>query len=520
MKTITDNAKSRLYVSLIIFGISIRAISLLTKGMEDVDVMVNWGINVSNLGWDKGYLAIYFPTSHLIFNAIVEVSNSFNLEVFNLFTVVRLFSDLIFLFLLLYLNKSGFLTKKFVVLIWLNPLLLILTLSGYTDTFSITLLTSSLVFLLIYQRNNNKLYSLLTGIFLGLFLFLKPQTLLLIFYLFFFILIFNLIGLKKEKFLDKFWVFCNLIFPSLFIFCLYSIMLSSPTKLTCGENVGPRTISSLETSGLTEWNVCIEPDQIGLPYPNSGPAICIENKDKAFSPLGGNGFCVNNYKYVSPKSINDYWETGFIKLKNQVINGSAEHMPSYSANMPNLWHIYVVTYLDYDQAREVWSYKAKDYFNKIAWFSILVFVLLYSFLILFTYRPYIDSYLKIISLIGFPITFIVPIFATLAHENHLALGVFFAYLLLNLNTFRNRFKNLFHILIFVISSLMALNIARLYLWPMWNQSNNSILNSVGGILIDLVTIPSIYQISVISTFAALLILTFLPFASYPSRRMR
>jgi hypothetical protein len=173
MKTITDNAKSRLYVSLIIFGISIRAISLLTKGMEDVDVMVNWGINVSNLGWDKGYLAIYFPTSHLIFNAIVEVSNSFNLEVFNLFTVVRLFSDLIFLFLLLYLNKSGFLTKKFVVLIWLNPLLLILTLSGYTDTFSITLLTASLVFLLIYQRNNNKLYSLLTGIFLGLFLFLK-----------------------------------------------------------------------------------------------------------------------------------------------------------------------------------------------------------------------------------------------------------------------------------------------------------------------------------------------------------
>jgi hypothetical protein len=297
-------------------------------------------------------------------------------------------------------------------------------------------------------------------------------------------------------------------------------MLSSPTKLTCGENVGPRTISSLETSGLTEWNVCIEPDQIGLPYPNSGPAICIENKDKAFSPLGGNGFCVNNYKYVSPKSINDYWETGFIKLKNQVINGSAEHMPSYSANMPNLWHIYVVNYLDFNQTKEVWSYKAKDYFNKIVWISILVFVLLYSFLILFTFRPNINSYLKIISLIGFPITFIVPIFATLAHENHLALGVFLTYLLLNLNTFRNRFKNLFHILIFVISSLMALNIARLYLWPMWNQSNNSILNSVGGILIDLVTIPSIYQISVISTFAALLILTFLPFASYPSRRMR
>jgi hypothetical protein len=411
------------------------------------------------------------------------------------------------------------LTKKITILIWLNPLLLVLTLSGYTDTFSLTLLTASLVFLFIYQRNKNKIYSFTTGILLGLFLFLKPQTLLLTLYLFFFALIFTFSGPKKRELKDKIWVLFSLIFPSLLIFSLYSVMLSPPTKLTCDEKVGPRTISSLETIGLTEWNVCIEPEQVGVTYPESGPTICIENKDKAFSPLGNNGFCVKNYKYVLPRSINDYWETGFIKLKSQIINGSAEHMPSYSANMPNLWHIYVVNNLDYDQAREVWSYKAKDYFNKIVWLTILVFVLLYTFLLFFTYRTKINSYLKLVSLIGFPITFIGPIFATLAHENHLALGIFFTYLLLNLNIFRNIFKNLIHILIYIISSLLALNVSRLYLWPMWNESKNPILNSIGGFLIHFFSIPNIYQISLISTLAALIVLTFLPFASKSTREM-
>jgi hypothetical protein len=66
--------KSVVYLSFLLMGVLIRLISLKTKGMEDVDVMINWGISILNLGWDKGYLAIYFPTSHLIFNFIVELS--------------------------------------------------------------------------------------------------------------------------------------------------------------------------------------------------------------------------------------------------------------------------------------------------------------------------------------------------------------------------------------------------------------------------------------------------------------
>jgi len=63
------------YFFLLFLGLVIRLISIKTKGMEDVDVMINWGINISNLGWDEGYQAIYFPTSHIIFNTIGHFFN-------------------------------------------------------------------------------------------------------------------------------------------------------------------------------------------------------------------------------------------------------------------------------------------------------------------------------------------------------------------------------------------------------------------------------------------------------------
>ena len=509
---------SRIYIPLLVLGIVIRLISLLTKGMEDVDVMINWGLNISNLGWDKGYLAIYFPTSHLIFNAIVEISKAFDFEVFNLFTIIRLSSDVLFLLLLVYLNKLRFLSKPIVLLIWLNPLLLVLTLSGYTDTFSITLLLASLVCLYVYQERNTKYFAILSGFLFAFFLFLKPQSLLLMGYLFFFIFIFVTFRMYTKKVFDNIFLFVSLTLPSLVMFFLFSVLLSSPTKMSCDENIGPRTISSLENSNQTEWNVCIDPAQVGIPYPDSGPNICVEKQFKAFSPLGSNGFCVTNYKYLLPTTVSDFWESGFIKLKNQVINGSAEHMPSYSANMPNVWHIYVVNFLNYDEAKEVWSYKATEEFNKNVWFSILIFTFTYSLLLFWIYRKKVNNYLALISLIGFPITFVIPFFATLAHENHFALGLLFSYLLLNLNLFNSKFTKLFHILLFVISLSLALNISRLYLWPMWVESQNPILEIFGTNLLSLISIPNIYQISLIASLAASVLIICLPLGASSSNK--
>jgi hypothetical protein len=495
-------------------GVLIRLISLKTKGMEDVDVMINWGLSILNLGWDKGYLAIYFPTSHLIFNFIVELSTYLSIEIFQLFATIRLISDILFLFLLIILNKLGFISRLIVVLIWLNPLLLVLTLSGYTDTFSLTLILLSLVFLVLYQKRKKYYFVILCGFSLALFLFLKPQTLLLLIFLFFFIFVFVITQKGYENFIEKIFFLSSLMLPSLILFGLYSVILSSPTKLSCGDAVGPRTISSLEQIGQTEWNVCIDPLQISMTYPKSGPTVCIENKLKAYSPLGEAGFCVKNYEFSQPLTVSDYWQTGYKKLMGQILNGSVEHMPSYSANMPNFWHIYVVNFLNYDQEREVWSYKASENFNKNVWYSILLFVFAYSSFLLWIFRKRIKTPFDLISLIGFPVTFIIPIFSTLAHENHLALGIFFSYLLINLRVFDSRFTKLLHFLMIIISSFLALNISRLYLWPMWGESNSKLLSVMGNNFLDFFLYPNIYQIALLTTIAATIILLVVPLGNY------
>ena len=508
------------YLSFLLVGFLIRLISLKTKGMEDVDVMINWGISILNLGWDKGYLAIYFPTSHLIFNFIVELSSYLSIEMFQLFATIRLISDLLFLFLLIFLNKLGFISRLIVILIWLNPLLLILTLSGYTDTFSLTLILLSLVFLVLYQRRKKHYLLILCGFSLAFFLFLKPQTLLLIIFLFFFIFIFIITQRSSGNFLGKIFFLSSLILPSLIIFGLYSVLLSSPTKLSCGDSIGPRTISSLEQIGQTEWNVCIDALQISMTYPKSGPTVCAENKLKAYSPLGEAGFCVKNYEFSQPLTVNDYWETGYKKLMGQILNGSVEHMPSYSANMPNFWHIYVVNFLNYDQKRGVWSYKASENFNKNVWYSILLFVFAYSSFLLWIFRKRIKTPFDLISLIGFPVTFIIPIFSTLAHENHLALGIFFSYLLINLKLFNSRFIKLLHFLVILLSSFLALNISRLYLWPMWGESNSKLLSIIGNNSLDFFLYPNIYQIALLITIAATITLLVVPYDNSLIKKFR
>ena len=186
--------------------------------------------------------------------------------------------------------------------------------------------------------------------------------------------------------------------------------------------------------------------------------------------------------------------------------------------MPNIWHIYVVNFLDFDNSREVWFYKADEGFNKLVWLSVLLFTFTYTIIIFWKNQKEINSFFKLFSLIGFPITFIIPIFATLAHENHFALGLFFTYLLLNLGLVKNFFSKLLHFLVIVISGALALNISRLYLWPMWEESNNSILQPVGSFLARVITLPNIHQISLIVSVAALVFLVCIPLTQAPRRQ--
>jgi hypothetical protein len=134
--------------------------------------------------------------------------------------------------------------------------------------------------------------------------------------------------------------------------------------------------------------------------------------------------------------------------------------------------------------------------------------------LLWIFRKKIKAPFDLITLIGFPVTFIIPVFSTLAHENHLALGVFFSYLLINLRLFNSRLIKLLHFLVIILSSLLALNISRLYLWPMWGESNSNLLGIIGNNSLDFFLYPNIYQIALLITTAATIILSIILLGNY------
>jgi hypothetical protein len=506
----------RVLLAAVVFGFALRSISLLTKGQFDVDQMIFWGESISSKGWARGYLGVYFPTSHLFFNAVVEFSSLFQLNSFTVFTILRFFSETIFLFCLIYLLISNYVSRKYFILLWLNPLLLVLILSGYTDTFSISLiflfLTLCLKSFMSFRSQLSLFVFVITGFVLGFFAFLKPQTLLLTATVLFFICL--TIILSKDKVLNfksKVVIILGLTVPVISLFIFYSILVGFPNKPSCGEDSGPRTISNLLQSDQTQWDICLRKEDLGISYPVTGPGICLENGFSAFSPFGESGQCVKNYTYSSPQLVQN---TISLRLFEQIVSGTSETMPSYSGNMPNIWYIYVLSFMDYDKSKGVWSYEASSNFNM----KVLILVLMATFaytILLFSklnFRFEFQNALNLIVLFGLPITFFIPIFSTLAHENHFALGLVFTYLFLN--TYRDSSPKLLRVLdylIFISSSVQALHVARSYLWPMWASSEKShVLNFLGQTLQDLIQIPTASQIAVITVICSVSILSGFP----------
>ena len=474
----------KFFIFLILLGLIIRVLALFTKGMEDVDVMVNWGNSIEQNGWNKGYKAIYFPTSHLIFFIIVKIAKLVPLDVFTIFAIFRFSIEVLILLALLFFLKYKILNQLTVVFIWLNPLFLVLSLSGYTDNFSILFFLIVILTLNIFAQSKNKFYLFLSSLSLSLFIFLKPQTLVLSVFLILFSFIFIIFTKKLKLNYIEILIF---IIPLIMIALFYSNLLSSEKKLDCSGNLGPITISSLNNPSLVEWNICIEKELVGNKYPKTGPEICISENYEAFAPNGSAGFCIRKYEYFYPRYVDDYFSTGFEILKNQVLNGTAEHMPSYSANMPNIWHIYVINSSIYESSKEVWFFKATNSFNKLILYANLLIILILTIILLYINKKIINNWLKLFIFSGFFITFNIPLFSTLAHENHLALGVLFAILLTYI--LRDVNFKLNNLLVLILSTLLAINISNLYLLPLWLNSDfvflkwlHFIFNSVFNIL--------------------------------------
>ena len=66
----------------------------------------------------------------------------------------------------------------------------------------------------------------------------------------------------------------------------------------------------------------------------------------------------------------------------------------------------------------------------------------------------------------------------------------------------------------IISSFLALNISRLYLWPMWGESNSKLLSIIGNNSLDFFLYPNIYQIALLISIAATIILLIMLLGNY------
>jgi hypothetical protein len=314
---------------------------------------------------------------------------------------------------------------------------------------------------------------------------LKPQTIYLALLAMFFLVLYYFINRKNFK------LIVAILLGFLVAFLLFGKLLNPATILSCGEKFGPTTISSFTTPPEVFWDKCLEKDQVLENYPKTGPQKCIDALNEAYAPIGEAGYCVKTFRYTDSFVKEVFIVPGLNKLTKQVI-GTSDVMPSYSANMPNVWALYVKNADFYDPSKAVWRYYAsKDLNNSVILANIILIFIVTIYLFITNRKANLST---LLIFIGLPITIIVPNFATMAHENHFALGLFFSYLLVNLDLFKKNFFRLFHVLIFLISSVLALNVSRLYLWPMWEKSNDPILQNIGGDLLKFVTHPNIYQI--------------------------
>lgn len=108
---------------------------------------------------------------------------------------------------------------------------------------------------------------------------------------------------------------------------------------------------------------------------------------------------------------------------------------------------------------------------------------------------------KLLILIGLPITILVPNFATMAHENHFALGSLISALSIGLlsKSFEVRDKSIrgLYALWLLINLLLAVNVVQLYVSDIWlTQTDNKLLNLFGYIIKEYLNpYLSIYHIS-------------------------
>jgi hypothetical protein len=161
------------YASLLLLGLGIRFFLLPYMGTGDVDTILGWGREVSDVGLAHAYHGIHFPLEWQLSAGAVLASRELDISAVASLKAITLAFDVGAVVLLGFLLRAWRSDGRYALIFWLHPYFLLLFCLGYVDAH---LGFSILACLLILARWPGRLGFLAAGLPLAMAFVIKPQA--------------------------------------------------------------------------------------------------------------------------------------------------------------------------------------------------------------------------------------------------------------------------------------------------------------------------------------------------------
>jgi hypothetical protein len=233
-----------LFWIIILVGLVIRLLSLSYNGTFDIDTYYEVGYISLKDGLSAVYHGGYLPFQYQVFEVGAWISETFNIGHHASFKILNLVFDIANLVVLYMILRKLNISKYYLLIYWLHPWFLIMFTQGYCDIqFTFFILCA------FYLTLNGTVRSyLLSGLFLGLALHMKPQVQIVVLAFF----IYGVYLFIKNRDIRLLYIF---IFPAI-IFADYSlyflIQIHNPFELLLNFIDFPETMP-LNANFLNGW---------------------------------------------------------------------------------------------------------------------------------------------------------------------------------------------------------------------------------------------------------------------------
>jgi hypothetical protein len=228
----------------IVFGLIIKLFSLSFNGIFDIDTYYEWGFNSLRNGLNEGYQGTYFPFQYQLFEAGAWIADTFNIGHHTGFKILNLIFDIANLVILYLIFRKLKISKYYLLLYWIHPWFLIMFSQGYCDLQFTFFILCAFYFTL----NGTARSYLLSGLFLGLAMHMKPQVHIIVLSIFLYSL--YLFYKNRDKRLLHMFVFPTIIFVN---YSLYFFIQSGNPFILLRDFVDLPEAMPLTANFLNAW---------------------------------------------------------------------------------------------------------------------------------------------------------------------------------------------------------------------------------------------------------------------------